>query len=251
MVRVPVGVPDLGDPPALAPPPRPGCGRPLACRCRRSRRCRGRAAGSRNCRCRQGKPVDDRLGHGLYLLGLALAYIGRRTRFTEPGRTDEDTCASTSTGWQAFYASPLGPMAQEMIARRVGALWPHADSSTCWVLVTPTGCWSPSAAGRGRSSRPRRTVRASIPGRRTARAPVLVDEERLPFKDALFDRLIVCHGLEEAEGPRRCCGNSGGWRRRSPKSSSSWRTDGALGPHQVNAVRLTASPNAGAHSTGC
>jgi SAM-dependent methyltransferase len=32
---------------------------------------------------------------------------------------------------------------------------------------------------------------------------VLVDEERLPFPDALFDRLVIFHGLEEADSPHR------------------------------------------------
>jgi SAM-dependent methyltransferase len=31
----------------------------------------------------------------------------------------------------------------------------------------------------------------------------LVEDERLPFPDALFDRIVVCHALEEAESPHR------------------------------------------------
>ncbi len=32
---------------------------------------------------------------------------------------------------------------------------------------------------------------------------VHVEDERLPFQEAMFDRIIVCHCLEEAESPQR------------------------------------------------
>jgi len=53
-------------------------------------------------------------------------------------------------------------------------------------------------------------VSAAPDGQGVARWPaegkalsVLVEEDRLPFPDALFDRLIVVHGLEQAESPRK------------------------------------------------
>jgi SAM-dependent methyltransferase len=105
---------------------------------------------------------------------------------------------------QAFYASPLGRMAQEMIARRISTLWPHADTLDVLGFGYADALLEPFRAGA------RRVISASPDGQGVIRWPaegknnaVLVDEERLPFKDALFDRLIVVHGLEEAEGPRR------------------------------------------------
>ena len=105
---------------------------------------------------------------------------------------------------QAFYASPLGRMAQEMIARRISTLWPHADTLDVLGFGHADALLEPFRAGA------RRVISASPDGQGVIRWPaegknnaVLVDEERLPFKDALFDRLIVVHGLEEAEGPRR------------------------------------------------
>ena len=47
-------------------------------------------------------------------------------------------------------------------------------------------------------------VNAVLPGITETRfTTALVEDERLPFPDALFDRIIVCHALEEAESPNR------------------------------------------------
>ena len=42
----------------------------------------------------------------------------------------------------------------------------------------------------------------SRPGPPNKSLTVLVEEEALPFPDAFFDRILVVHGLEEAEGLR-------------------------------------------------
>jgi SAM-dependent methyltransferase len=105
---------------------------------------------------------------------------------------------------QAFYASPLGRMAQDMIARRVAALWPDANG----LDVLGFGHAAPLLDPYRNSAR--RVISAS-PGQQGAvfwppdgkGSAVLVEEERLPFQDALFDRLIVLHGLEEADSPPR------------------------------------------------
>lgn len=105
---------------------------------------------------------------------------------------------------QTFYASPLGRMAQEMIARRIATLWPDVRDLDVLGYGHADGLLEPFRSGA------RRVVSASPDGQGIVRWPAndrcacaLVDEERLPFRDSLFDRLIVCHGLEEAEGPRR------------------------------------------------
>jgi SAM-dependent methyltransferase len=105
---------------------------------------------------------------------------------------------------QAFYASPLGRLAARQIARRVAAIWPHADNLDVMGFGHADSLLEPFRSGA------RRVVSAAPDGQGVTRWPaggkalsVLVEEERLPFQDALFDRLIVVHGLEEAESPTR------------------------------------------------
>jgi SAM-dependent methyltransferase len=105
---------------------------------------------------------------------------------------------------QTFYASPLGRMAEEMIARRIATLWPEARDLDMLGYGYADGLLEPFR------SQARRVVSASPDAQGVVRWPAhercasaMVDEERLPFRDSLFDRLIVRHGLEEAEGPRR------------------------------------------------
>lgn len=105
---------------------------------------------------------------------------------------------------QRFYASPLGEAAARMISRRVEAIWPHADG----LDVLGLG-WTPAYLKR-LAPGARRAICAApaaqgvapcgAPGRNTA---VLVDEERLPFPDAMFDRTLIAHALEEADSPTR------------------------------------------------
>ncbi|MBI1360860.1 MAG: methyltransferase type 11 [Alphaproteobacteria bacterium] len=91
-----------------------------------------------------------------------------------------------------------------MIARRIATLWPHADNLDVLGFGHADALLDPFRAGA------RRVISAAPDSQGLVRWPeegkcaaALVDEERLPFRDALFDRLIVVHGLEEAEGPRR------------------------------------------------
>lgn len=105
---------------------------------------------------------------------------------------------------QAFYGSSLGRMSLEMVAKRVGALWPAADGLDVLGFGYADGLLERYRGGA------RRVVSASPDSQGAIRWPAeekglatLVEEERLPFPDALFDRLIVFHGLEEAESPQR------------------------------------------------
>lgn len=101
---------------------------------------------------------------------------------------------------QRFYASPLGEAAQRMIARRLYALWPDAKGLDLlgFGYATPYLDHYREAARR---------VIAAMPAAQGAErwpsdAPgltALVDEARLPFMDAVFDRVILVHALEEAE----------------------------------------------------
>ena len=104
---------------------------------------------------------------------------------------------------QSFYASPLGQTAQAMAGRRMIDAW--GDCKGLDVLgfgyatpfLTP---WLPSA----------RRVTALMPAtqgveRWPSCGPNLAcigDEDRMPFTEAIFDRILCVHALEEAENPR-------------------------------------------------
>lgn len=105
---------------------------------------------------------------------------------------------------QAFYASPLGRLAARQIRGRMAALWPHADNLDVLGFGHADLLLEPFRAGA------RRTISAAPDSQGVARWPeqgaaasTLVEEGRLPFKDAMFDRVIVAHGLEEADSPHK------------------------------------------------
>jgi len=100
---------------------------------------------------------------------------------------------------QRFYASPLGVAAQRAAARRLAALWPHANGLDVLGVGYPLPYLE---AYRGAARR----VVAMMPADQGAepwpngRAPVLTalaEDSRLPFMDAIFDRVLLVHALEE------------------------------------------------------
>lgn len=105
---------------------------------------------------------------------------------------------------KSFYDSPLGEAARRMIERRIEAIWP--DARNLDVLgIGHTDVLLGQLAGQSR-----RAISANPGGVGVIRWPqrgpnsaVTVDEERLPFPDALFDRILIMHGLEEADSPAR------------------------------------------------
>jgi SAM-dependent methyltransferase len=105
---------------------------------------------------------------------------------------------------QTFYGSSLGRLAHDMVAKRVGALWPQADGLDVLGLGHADQLLERYRAGA------RRVISAAPDQQGAERWPddgkgltTLVEDERLPFPDALFDRILVCHALEEAESPHR------------------------------------------------
>lgn len=105
---------------------------------------------------------------------------------------------------QAFYGSSLGRMAHEMVDKRVGALWPSLDGLDVLGIGHTDGLLDRYRPGA-------RRVLSAVSGEQGAeRWPdegrsltTLVEDERLPFPDALFDRIIIRHALEEADSPQR------------------------------------------------
>ena len=95
-------------------------------------------------------------------------------------------------------------MAREMIQRRVSAIWNNSDGLD--VL-----CFGFGEAFLGDVSHGSRRAIFAAPAAQGAStwpehapcATTLVDEDRLPFTDALFDRILVVHGIEDSASPDR------------------------------------------------
>lgn len=99
---------------------------------------------------------------------------------------------------QRFYASPLGEAVRRAAERRLAAIWPQAQG----LDMLGVGYASPYL-DRYRASA--RRVVTMMPGEQGAEpwpagaapATVLAEETRLPFMDAIFDRVLMVHALEE------------------------------------------------------
>ncbi|WP_291841507.1 methyltransferase domain-containing protein [Maricaulis sp.] len=98
-----------------------------------------------------------------------------------------------------FYRSRQGRTARRMIGRRLGPIWPDLRD----LDVLGIGFTNPYLdRWQGRA---RRCV-SFMPAAQGAIVPgpdgvptALGDETRLPFREALFDRVLLVHALEEAE----------------------------------------------------
>jgi SAM-dependent methyltransferase len=102
-----------------------------------------------------------------------------------------------------FYATPLGGAAQAMILRRLKAVWPEARGLDVLGLGYATPFLEPYRAEA------RRVVAAMPAGQGVQGWPdaghvasTLIAEDRMPFVEAVFDRALVVHLLEEAESLR-------------------------------------------------
>lgn len=104
---------------------------------------------------------------------------------------------------QSFYGGPLGQVSQAMISRRLAGAWPDLTGQDVlgYGYATPyLDLWRADA----------RRVIAFMPAtqgveRWPSDAPnlsVIGDDERTPFTEALFDRVLAVHALEEAEASR-------------------------------------------------
>ena len=105
---------------------------------------------------------------------------------------------------ERFYGAPLGQAAARVLSGRLIDLWGEARGLSMLGL----GFAIPVLDGFGTA--PSRII-AAVPHEHGAvkwdysgrgNATVAVGDERLPFPDGMFDRVIVLHGLEEAGNPR-------------------------------------------------
>jgi SAM-dependent methyltransferase len=103
---------------------------------------------------------------------------------------------------RAFYAGALGKAAREMVTRKVGEAWGSLAGLDLLALGYATPFAEPLAA------RARRVI-AAMPAAQgveawplgAANCAALVDETALPFRNALFDRVLAVHAIEESDSP--------------------------------------------------
>src|SRR5262245_13889037 len=98
-----------------------------------------------------------------------------------------------------FYASELGRAARTMVTRKVVEAWGDAHGQDVLGLGYATPFLSPlqETARRVVAAMPaQQGVEVWPAGRRNLAA--LVAEDALPFANALFDRVLVVHAIEEA-----------------------------------------------------
>jgi len=101
---------------------------------------------------------------------------------------------------QRFYASPIGEAARRAASRRLSALWPHAEGQDVLGLGYAAPYLDVYRAGARRvcALMPAAQGVEPWPGE-GAVCSVLSEEARLPFIDAVFDRVLIVHALEEAD----------------------------------------------------
>lgn len=102
----------------------------------------------------------------------------------------------------SFYEEPLGQVTRRLIARRVRIAWPDVRG----LRLLGYGYAPPYL--KPFSSEAERIV-ALVPAQHDAAGwsadrpfVALGEEDALPFPDAMFDRVIIVHGLEAAEAAR-------------------------------------------------
>jgi SAM-dependent methyltransferase len=101
----------------------------------------------------------------------------------------------------AFYAAPLGQLAQRAVLKEIRAFWPDLRNYRLlgYGFTTPYLA-ALSGPERRIAARPSRLGVPAWPDDRNA--ALLCEEDALPFPDVFFDRILIVHGLEGAENLR-------------------------------------------------
>jgi SAM-dependent methyltransferase len=101
-----------------------------------------------------------------------------------------------------FYESAVGHAARRLILRRIKEIWPHLQGQRLlgYGFAPPYLNTYLAEAERVVALMPARLGVVAWPPTRPL--TVLSDEDALPFTDALFDRILVVHGLEGADAAR-------------------------------------------------
>ncbi|MEI9990650.1 MAG: methyltransferase domain-containing protein [Rhizomicrobium sp.] len=101
-----------------------------------------------------------------------------------------------------FYEAPLGLLTRRIVARQLRVLWPSAKGACLlgYGFAVPYLRQFQAEAERVVALMPAQQGVVAWPPARSLTA--LGDEAALPFPDAFFDRILVVHGLEGADGAR-------------------------------------------------
>ncbi len=103
-----------------------------------------------------------------------------------------------------FYATPLGRLTAGLLRQKLAALWPDCAGLSVLGLGF-TGpyleLWREQAV-RCLAVSPRDMGPAPWPAGR-ASLSCLAEEDAMPFPDLMFDRILLVHGLEQADNARR------------------------------------------------
>ena len=107
-----------------------------------------------------------------------------------------------STDLSAFYASPLGLVARRLILRRLRTLWPDVKGTRLlgYGFAIPFLRAFMEEADHIAALVPSNLGTIAWPPNPVL--SLLANEDALPFPDAMFDRVLVVHGLESAETTR-------------------------------------------------
>ncbi len=102
----------------------------------------------------------------------------------------------------AFYASPLGQAARDMVARKIAEAWEGVRTLDVLGVGYPTPYLEVFNADARRTVAAMPQQQGAVtwgPGGRNLVS--LAAESALPFPNALFDRVLLIHALEESDDP--------------------------------------------------
>ena len=102
-----------------------------------------------------------------------------------------------------FYATPLGVMARRLLRRRIRQMWPNLTNLRLLGLGYATPYLRPfrEEVERTLAVMPAQQGVVHWPDE-GASLVTLADETELPFADGSLDRVLLVHGLENAENAR-------------------------------------------------
>lgn len=100
---------------------------------------------------------------------------------------------------QRFYASPLGEVVRRAASRRLAALWPYTEGLDVLGLGYPTPYLERFRAGARRTVTMMPAAQGVEPWPADRVLTTLAEDARLPFMDAVFDRVLLVHAVEECE----------------------------------------------------
>ncbi len=104
---------------------------------------------------------------------------------------------------QRFYASPLGEAARRAAQRRLDALWANVEGLDLLGLGYPAPFLDRFRAKARRVVAMMPAEQGAEPWPAGARSlTALADDVRLPFMDAIFDRVLLVHAIEETSAVR-------------------------------------------------